>query len=119
MPLTNVQKEMLFVLGEFFSRTDRQFSKAHLEVSVSKAEFIDVIQSVKVVSKQKRALYRNLEKLQKGRYIIYKDRQLSFSRKGFREYEKIRKELTRLKQIEANMATQKFRFKRKMQARLR
>jgi hypothetical protein len=119
MPLTNVQKEMLFVLGEFFKKTDKQFSAAHLEVSVSKAEFIDVIKGVKVVSKQNRALYRNLESLQKSRYIVYNDRELSFSKKGYAEYDKIRTELMRLKQIEANMATQRLQFKRKIQARLK
>lgn len=119
MSLNNVEKEMLFVLGEFFRKTDKRFSKAHLEVSVSKAEFIDVIKDVKVVTKQNRAIYKNLEKLQKNKHITYRERQLRLTRKGFAEYERLKKELMRLKQIEANIATQKIRFKRKIQAKLR
>ena len=113
------KKEMLFILGQFFKKTNRMFSKSVLDVSVSKAEFIDVILSVGAVAKQKRAIYRNLESLQKGKYIIYDDRKLRFSKKGYNEYVKIKTEHMRMKQIEANIATQSIRFKRKIQAKLK
>jgi hypothetical protein len=119
MGLSAIQKEMLFILGQVLSKTSRRFSKAYLEISIMKAEFIDVIRGIKAVAKKERAIYRNLAQLEKGRYIDYDKRDLRFTKKGFKEYEKIRADLMRFKQIEANIATQKIAFKRKIQAKLR
>jgi len=119
MGVTGTKKEMLFVLGMFFNKTSRRFSKFPLDVSVSKAEFIDVIISMKTVAKQKRALYKNLEGLQKDKYILYDDRNLRLTRKGFNEYEKVRKEVERYRKISDSIAAGRIKFKRKTQTRLK
>ena len=119
MGLTLVQKEMLFILGEFFKKTSKRFSKANLKVSVLKAEFIDVIRGVGAVVKKERAIYRNLKQLETCKYISYDKKNLHFNKKGFNEYEKIKAEVLRFKQVEANIATQKIKFKRKIQSKLK
>lgn len=119
MGLTIIQKEMLFILGEFLKKTSRRFSKANLDVSVLKAEFIDAIMGVGAVDKKERAIYRNLKQLEKGKYISYDKKDLHFSKKGFKEYNKIKAEVLRFKQVEANIATQKIKFKRKVQSKLK
>ena len=119
MHLSGKKKEMLFILGQFFSETDRKFSQAPLSVSVSKAEFIDVIKHLSAVSKKERAIYKNLEELQKEKYVIYDDRELLLSRKGFNEYEAILKEITSLNSISSKIEAQRITFKRKVQTKLK
>jgi len=113
------KKEMLFTLGQFFRETDRKFAQTPLLVTVSKAEFIDVILGMSAVSKKERAVYKNLEELGKEHYIIYNDKCLGFSKKGLREYERIRKELDDMKAIESKIESQKLVFKRRIQTKLK
>lgn len=119
MGLKGTKKEMLFILGQFFQKTNNRFSKFPLDVSVSKAEFIDVIRGMKVVCKSERAIYLNLEMLQKEKYLIYSDRDLKMSRKGFSEYDRIRKEIERFSRISHSVEKGKIKFKRKTQTRLK
>jgi hypothetical protein len=113
------KKEMLFTLGQFLRETDRKFAEAPLLVTVSKAEFIDVILGMSAVSKKERAVYRNLEELGKEHYIAYNDKCLRFSKKGLQEYERIQKELEQLKAIESKIEAQKLIFKRRLQTKLK
>ena len=115
----SAKKEMLFVLGQFFNKTNRRFSKLYLDVSVSKAEFIDVIKGMNAASKTERALYRNLETLQKEKYLVYNDRKLQMTKKGFAEYDKTCSELERLKMLSYTIEKEKIKFKRKTQTRLK
>jgi hypothetical protein len=117
--LTGKKKEMLFTLGQFFRETDRKFAESPLLVSVSKAEFIDIIRGMSAVSKKERAVYKNLEELQKARYIVYDERSLSFSKKGYAEYERIREELEQLNAIASKIESKKIVFKRKIQTKLK
>jgi hypothetical protein len=119
MALGGKKKEMLFILGQFFRETNKRFGKANLKMSVSKAEFIDVIRGLKAVSTQERAIYRNLENLQKERYIVYGERSLRMSRKGYNEYERIRKEAELLRSISDSIKAGRIRFKRKIQTKLK
>ena len=90
-----------------------------MTVSVSKAEFIDVIRGLSAVAKKGRAIYRNLEALQKERYIIYKNRNLRLSKKGYLEYERIRKDINHMNAISSNIEAKRIKFKRKQQTKLR
>ncbi len=119
MWLSNAKKEMLFILGQFFKKTDNRFSNFPLDVSVSKAEFIDVILSMKIVSKTERAIYRNLEVLQKDKLIFYNSRDLQMTLKGFAEYEKLRLEVEKFIKIAHSVDKGRIKFKRKTQTRLK
>ncbi|MBU2561762.1 MAG: hypothetical protein KKD17_05685 [Nanoarchaeota archaeon] len=119
MGLSGKKKELLFVLGQFFKETDRKFSETPLLISISKAEFIDVIRSLQAVEKKERALYRNLEDLENARYIVYEDKNLRMSRKGFNEYARIRHELETLNKICSSIEAGRIRFKRKTQTKLK
>ncbi|MBN1544861.1 hypothetical protein JW898_05370 [Candidatus Woesearchaeota archaeon] len=113
------KKEMLFILGQFLKETDRKFSETPLLVSISKAEFIDGIREMQIIKKKERAVYRNLEDLEKEKYVVYDNKNLSLSRKGFNEYEKIRQELDALNKVCCNMEAGKIKFKRKTQTKLK
>ena len=119
MGVSETSKEVLFLLGEFFKETDRRFISAPLAVSISKAEFIDAIMKIGVVKKHERALYKNLEELQKYRYIIYpKNKSLRMSNRGFNLYRKTSADLERLLDIRIKMATKSIAFQRKTQTKL-
>jgi hypothetical protein len=82
-------EQMLFILGRFLSETDRRFKHAPLRISVSKVEFITTIEKLGIVKKKERAVYRNLEILEKKKYIAYKKKNLSLTRKGYNNYKKM------------------------------
>ncbi len=117
MGLKSNRKEMLYILGQFFSKAHSRFAETPLKFSISKAEFIDVIRSLMLVDKKERAIYKNLEELEKHKYLVYDDRNLRLSRKGFDEYERIRKEYDRLAVILQRLESGKIRFKRKIQTK--
>ncbi len=119
MAMTDKQKEMLFIVGQFLRETGRRFSKSMLKITVMKAEFIDAIRSLGIVGKQSRAIYRNLESLQKGKYIIYDENSLKISKKGLAEYEKMVKEIDHFQAIQGILRNKKISFKRKLQTKLK
>lgn len=119
MAITGKKKEMLFILGGFLRETNRRFSTTPLKVTISKAEFIDGIREMGAVSTKERAVYRNLEELEKDKYIVYDDKKnLSMSKKGYGEYERLFKEFERMLSITGSIDAVKIRFKRKQQTRL-
>jgi len=118
MHLSGKKKEMLYTLGQFFKETDKKFSEAPLKVGIIKAEFIDIITSLSATNKKERAIYKNLESLQKEKFIVYDDRMLLLTRKGLKEYQDMITEMKNLQEITKKLEAQKIRFKRKIQAKL-
>ena len=70
---SSTSQDMLWILGLFLRESDRRFAKFPLGVSISKVEFIESIVKLKVTNKQERAIYKNLEELEKRKFIIYKN----------------------------------------------
>ncbi|MBT5022050.1 hypothetical protein HOK51_06785 [Candidatus Woesearchaeota archaeon] len=85
---SSTSQDMLWILGLFLRESDRRFAKFPLGVSISKVEFIESIVKLKVTNKQERAIYKNLEELEKRKFIIYKNRELCLSKKGFTKFSK-------------------------------
>ena len=84
---------MLFNLGQYYREINRQHKVPFLKVTVSKVEFIELVQTSGFVSKQARAIYKNLEDLEKNKLIEYEHHMLKFTEKGKKEFEKINKEI--------------------------
>ncbi|MBW2968384.1 hypothetical protein KY362_07940 [Candidatus Woesearchaeota archaeon] len=118
MALTGIKKEMLFILGLFLSETGRKFGNAPLKISIPKVEFIDGIMKLNVVSKQKRAIYRNLESLENDKYIVYVERGLKFTRKGLAEFRRITKEEEFFLKTREGIKSASIGFRRKIQTQL-
>ncbi len=119
MALSDNKKEMLFIIGRFFRETNKRFSETPLDVSVMKAEFIDAVISLGLVSKKERAIYKNLEELEADKYTVYDDRNLQLTKKGFDAYEKVRNEIERYCWLSSEMKADKILFKRRMQTKLK
>ena len=89
MPATNVQQYILFALGKWFEEANERIKFQPLEVSLSKNLFIDVVKRAEFAKKQPRALYKNLEILQKKKLISYKSKELKLTKKGEKLYQDI------------------------------
>lgn len=109
---------MLFILGQFFRETGKRFLQSPLKISLLKADFIDNIREMGILSKKERTVYKHLEDLQKDRYISYDEKSLKITRKGYEEYVRIQTEIVRLSQISGAIRPEKIKFKRKMQTKL-
>jgi len=87
--LSKEERYILYALGKSYQSFNRQFSNKPLEVSISKVVFIDLLISSNSVNKKERAIYKNLKALGSKRFIKYKEKELSFTKKGFREFKKV------------------------------
>lgn len=61
---------------------------------VSKQDFIKLVMNSHIVTKKQRALYKNLERLEKDRFVKYKNKSLSLTVRGMNFFKKINKEIT-------------------------
>ena len=109
---------MLFILGEFLSELSNKYYNNIMKIYVSKAQFIDVMKKMKIVVKQPRAIYKNLEELQKNKLIVYSQKKLRLSRGGLITFEKLKKELDEYYGILGKLKSNKIYFKRNTQAKL-
>ncbi|MBI5392118.1 hypothetical protein HZB00_03900 [Candidatus Woesearchaeota archaeon] len=94
MQLTNPQRFILYTLGIWQQEANKKFKDKPLEVAISKTIFIEVIKKAQFVEKQERALYKNLEMLEKQKLIIYAQKNLSLTEKGKRLFLKIHNDLS-------------------------
>jgi len=89
MKATKVQSFILYALGKWFEEANKKIQDKSLEVSISKALFIDMAKKAKFAEKQERALYKNLEILEKKKLISYNTKELMLTNKGKKVYDKI------------------------------
>ena len=83
----------MFVLGKLYEESNRKLKEKILQVSISKSAFIEIVKKGGLTEKGERALYKNLEDLEKLNYINYENKILGLNRKGLKEYNKINREL--------------------------
>ena len=89
MKTTKVQRFILFSLGKWFEEANKKIKHKPLKVSISKRIFIDLVKIAKIAKKQERALYKNLEILEKKKLIEYDNKELELTKKGKKLYEEI------------------------------
>lgn len=89
------EKYILFLLGIANKQFNKRFKTTPLEVTFSKALFIELITTLHLVQKKERALYRNLELLEKKKFIKYKTAGLSFTKKGLTFFTEMHNETKR------------------------
>jgi DNA-binding PadR family transcriptional regulator len=91
--LSKEENYILYGLGKSYQAFNKKFSNMPLSVTISKTIFLDLMISSKFVKKKERALYKNLESLEKKKYITYNLKELSFTHKGFKQFLKIDSEI--------------------------
>ena len=91
--LSDKEKYILYALGQSYKSFIKMFSNKPLHVRISKPLFIDLLISSKSVEKKERALYKNLEALEKKKYVRYIDNELGFTKKGLDAFMRMNSEI--------------------------
>src|ERR1041385_5250000 len=91
--LKSHERFIFFALGRCQFEAKKRFEGKPLSVSMSKAAFIELARAAGMVAKSPRAVYRNLEELEKRKYVDYQTRSLILTERGQKAYEKILTEL--------------------------
>lgn len=93
MPLTPTHKLILHSLGQFYRSLNQPLSEKPVRVRTSKIAFIELLLKSSLISKQERAVYRNLELLEQKKLIRYENRMIKFTERGLKELTKVQREL--------------------------
>lgn len=99
MKLTTVQRLILYSLGEFYASLNQPLEKTPLQVRTSKIAFIELLLESGIITTKVRALYKNLESLEKKKLITYQNRMILFTNSGLKELKRLQKELQKFMQI--------------------
>ncbi len=91
--ISPAQKLILYALGQFYNSLNQPLTEKPVRVRTSKIAFIELLLQSRLVSKQERAVYKNLEMLEKGKLIAYKSRMISFTEKGLKQFSRVQKEV--------------------------
>ena len=93
MRSTKTQRFMLYTLGKWFEEANSQMKPKPLQVSISKTIFIELVLNAALASKQKRAIYKNLETLERKKLITYQNKEILISQRGEKLYREIEEEM--------------------------
>ncbi len=93
MKTTRTQNFMLFTLGKWYEEANKKIKGKPLEVCISKRVFIELVIKAGIAKKQERALYKNLETLEKKKLVRYENKELILTTKGKKLYEKLNKQI--------------------------
>lgn len=100
MKPTKTQHLILFALGQFYTSLNQPLVEKPVQVRTSKIAFIEHLLKSKIISKQERALYKNLETLEHKKLILYENKMIMFTEFGLKELEKIGKEIQHFTDLE-------------------
>lgn len=117
MKLAKPQRLILHALGQFYSSLNQPLVEKPVLARTSKIAFIEHLLESKIISKQERALYKNLETLEQKKLITYENKMIIFTEVGLKELEKINKEVQRFIHLEHYFQQEK--PKRKLQTVIR
>lgn len=114
MKLNKIEKVMLYALGRYSEITQRSVG-SRLAVQLPKIVFIDFVKKVKLFHKGQRAIYRNLEHLEKRKLSTYKNKSLSLTDRGKKQYREIRDGVKPYLEINNNIVKEKVKKSKKLQ----
>jgi hypothetical protein len=115
--LSKPHQLMLFSLGQCYKQLNKRFEDAPLEVSISKAAFIETLLASGLVGKKSRALYKNLKVLEKESLVLYDDKELRFTKRGYKRFVQLTRGVTPF--INHTAFWDSHSIKRKLQAHLK
>ena len=97
--LTKTERLILFSYSQFYSSKNQQLVTKPLRLETSKITFIELILQSKIITKQERALYKNLESLEDKRLIEYDYRMIKVTDSGLKMVQKIDREINQFVDI--------------------
>jgi hypothetical protein len=99
MKLTKTQRLMLYSLGQYYRSLNQPLREAPVKLRTSKIAFIEILEESQVITKQERAIYKNLEQLQKKQLIQYENRMIQFTSKGVSILQRINVEIRQFVEV--------------------
>jgi len=99
MKLARVHNLILYALGEFYLSINQPLTEKPVRLETSKIAFIELLEKSKLISQQERAIYKNLETLEKKRLIEYENKMIKFTEKGLKEFRKNSAEIEQYLQL--------------------
>lgn len=84
MKLKKEYQFVIYALKEYLKKINLRFEYEPLEASVSKIDFIRLMQNLDITDKSQRGLYKNLEILEKKKLIRYENKFLKLTEKGLK-----------------------------------
>ena len=94
MAFSKQQQHVLFLLGLCQEAYNKKLEDKPLNVSLSKGAFIELALKANLVGKQERALYKNIEMLEKNKCVRYFNKSLELTEKGHKKFSELREELS-------------------------
>jgi len=119
MKLTKTQRLILFSLGQFYDQLNQPLKEKPLQLQTSKIVFITFLLHSGIITKQERALYRNLESLEEKNLITYEKRMIKLTPQGISILQKINDEIRKFNEIEKFFAKKKTTTKQKLQTMIK
>ncbi len=104
--LTKPQEHILFLLGTSYEQFQQHLEDKPLDISLSKGAFIELAMKSNLVEKQERAIYKNLEMLEKNKCVVYLNKNLILTEKGQKLFDQLREELLPFLSICATLNSQ-------------
>ena len=89
MGVSKQQTFVLFALGRCYEECDRRFADKPIVVQMSKKAFIELACTAGMVKKGERAMYKNLEDLEKKRLISYHNKSLRLTERGEKRFHEL------------------------------
>ena len=93
MLITKTQRLILYSLGMFYRQLNQPLKEKPVKLQTSKVAFIELLLMSKIVTKQRRALYKNLETLEMKKLITYDNKMIRFTDSGLKILDKIETEI--------------------------
>lgn len=99
MKLSKSQRLILYSLGQFYEQLNQPLIEKPLHLQTSKIAFITFVLQSGLITKQERALYKNLEWLERKHLIQYPHKMIAFTETGLLYLQKINQEIDQFVQI--------------------
>jgi len=99
MKITKTQRLILYSLGQFYRRLNQPLKEKPVKIRTKKITFIEMLLDSKVIMQQERALYKNIEFLEKKKLINYDAKKIRFTERGLKILEKIDQEIEQFIEI--------------------
>ena len=93
MKLTKTQKLIMYSLSRFYEQLNQPLIDTPLKLQTSKVAFIELLLISEIITKQRRALYKNLETLEDKKLINYQKKMIKFTELGLKELKKVKNEI--------------------------
>ncbi len=112
-------KIVMYALGKYNEIAVKNVPKG-MAVVLPKYVFINFVKKIKLIQKGERALYRNLEFLEKKKFIEYDNQDIKITAKGKKFYKEVKEEIKPFLDIAKEMIPKKIISKtKKLQTRFK